>query len=246
MVAFALGVPWSFVVLPLTDTGNAALFALAMAGTYAIAGSAYGPMAAFIPQSSARGTATAERACPSTSRDWWAAQCRRSSPHPAGRLGSTRHRPDDGGRRAGQPGMHRPAARDQRRCTAKPVNVSLYNVKKDNKGENHEIQQVEALRQHRRGRHRSRGHPERWWTGARCRRTRRNCNDCAGPPGARGRCAGPRHSSSPRPRPTSGRALPLGRSSTGRPPRRAPASIPPPTSATRASRGLFTPRARKR
>ena len=50
MVAFALGVPWSFVVLPLTDTGNAALFALAMAGTYAIAGSAYGPMAAFIPE----------------------------------------------------------------------------------------------------------------------------------------------------------------------------------------------------
>jgi MFS family permease len=50
MVAFAIGVPWSFVVLPLTDTGNAALFALAMAGTYAIAGSAYGPMAAFIPE----------------------------------------------------------------------------------------------------------------------------------------------------------------------------------------------------
>jgi MFS family permease len=48
--AFAVGVPWSFIVLPLVDTGNVALFALAMGGTYAIAGSAYGPMAAFIPE----------------------------------------------------------------------------------------------------------------------------------------------------------------------------------------------------
>ncbi|HET7665761.1 MAG TPA: MFS transporter, partial [Mycobacterium sp.] len=50
MVAFAVGVPWSFVVLPLVDTGNAVLFAVAMAGTYAVAGTAYGPMAAFIPE----------------------------------------------------------------------------------------------------------------------------------------------------------------------------------------------------
>jgi metabolite-proton symporter len=50
MTAFAIGVPWSFVVLPLVDTGNAVLFALAIAGTYAIAGTAYGPMAAFIPE----------------------------------------------------------------------------------------------------------------------------------------------------------------------------------------------------
>ena len=50
MAAFAVGVPWSFIVLPLLDTGNAALFALAMAGTYAVAGAAYGPMAAFIPE----------------------------------------------------------------------------------------------------------------------------------------------------------------------------------------------------
>jgi MFS family permease len=50
MVAFAVGVPWSFVVLPLLDTGNAVLFALAMAGTYAVAATAYGPMAAFIPE----------------------------------------------------------------------------------------------------------------------------------------------------------------------------------------------------
>lgn len=50
MAALAFGVPWTFVVLPLIDTGNAALFALAMAGTYAVAASSYGPMAAFIPE----------------------------------------------------------------------------------------------------------------------------------------------------------------------------------------------------
>jgi MFS family permease len=50
MVALTVGVPWTFVVLPLIDTGNAALFALAMSGTYAVAASSYGPMAAFIPE----------------------------------------------------------------------------------------------------------------------------------------------------------------------------------------------------
>lgn len=50
MAALAVGVPWSFVVLPLIDTGNAAMFALAMSGTYAIAASSYGPMAAFVPE----------------------------------------------------------------------------------------------------------------------------------------------------------------------------------------------------
>jgi MFS family permease len=50
IVALSVGVPWTFVVLPLVDTGNAVLFALAMAGTYAVAASSYGPMAAFIPE----------------------------------------------------------------------------------------------------------------------------------------------------------------------------------------------------
>jgi MFS family permease len=50
IAALAVGVPWTFVVLPLIDTGNAALFALAMSGTYAVAASSYGPMAAFIPE----------------------------------------------------------------------------------------------------------------------------------------------------------------------------------------------------
>ena len=50
MAALAVGVPWAFVVVPLIDTGNAVLFALAMTGTYAVAASSYGPMAAFIPE----------------------------------------------------------------------------------------------------------------------------------------------------------------------------------------------------
>ena len=50
MAALAVGVPWAFVVLPMIDTGNGALFALAMSGTYAVAASSYGPMAAFIPE----------------------------------------------------------------------------------------------------------------------------------------------------------------------------------------------------
>ena len=50
IAALAAAVPWSFLVMPLIDTGNAALFALAMSGTYAIAASSYGPMAAFIPE----------------------------------------------------------------------------------------------------------------------------------------------------------------------------------------------------
>ncbi|MFI5509187.1 MFS transporter [Mycobacterium sp. NPDC051804] len=50
MAAFAVGVPWSFVVLPLLNTGSTLWFAVAIAGTFAVAGCAYGPMAAFIPE----------------------------------------------------------------------------------------------------------------------------------------------------------------------------------------------------
>ena len=42
--------PWAFVLIPLVDTGNPAWFAVAIAGTYAVAGSSYGPMGAFIPE----------------------------------------------------------------------------------------------------------------------------------------------------------------------------------------------------
>jgi MFS family permease len=50
MVAFAAGVPWSLAVIPLLGTGNAVWFAVAIAGTYAVAGTAYGPMASFVPE----------------------------------------------------------------------------------------------------------------------------------------------------------------------------------------------------
>jgi MFS family permease len=50
ITAFAVGIPWSFVVLPLLDTGSAVMFTLAIAGTYAVSATAYGPMAAFIPE----------------------------------------------------------------------------------------------------------------------------------------------------------------------------------------------------
>ena len=50
MAAFAVGVPWSFVMLPMVNTGSTLWFAVAIAGTFAVAGCAYGPMAAFIPE----------------------------------------------------------------------------------------------------------------------------------------------------------------------------------------------------
>jgi metabolite-proton symporter len=50
MIAFAAGAPWSFTVIPLLNTGDPVLFAVAIAGTFAIAGMSYGPMASFIPE----------------------------------------------------------------------------------------------------------------------------------------------------------------------------------------------------
>lgn len=47
---FAVGVPWSFAVIPLLDTGDPVLFALAIVVTYAIVGISYGPVAAFMPE----------------------------------------------------------------------------------------------------------------------------------------------------------------------------------------------------
>jgi hypothetical protein len=48
MVALAAGIPWAFALIPLVDSGNATWYAVAVAGTYAVAGSSYGPMGAFI------------------------------------------------------------------------------------------------------------------------------------------------------------------------------------------------------
>ena len=48
--AFAAGVPWAFVLFPLVDTGDTVWYTVAIVGTYAIAGAAYGPMGAFITE----------------------------------------------------------------------------------------------------------------------------------------------------------------------------------------------------
>lgn len=50
LAGFGLGLPWSFVVLPLLDTGSPGLFALGIAGTFGILGISYGPIASFIPE----------------------------------------------------------------------------------------------------------------------------------------------------------------------------------------------------
>jgi MFS family permease len=45
-----VALPWSFLVMPLLDTGSAALFGIAIAVTYVILGVVNGPLAAFIPE----------------------------------------------------------------------------------------------------------------------------------------------------------------------------------------------------
>jgi MFS family permease len=50
MSAWALGLPWTFAVIPLVNTGNPALFAVVICGIYAVAAVAYAPMASFIPE----------------------------------------------------------------------------------------------------------------------------------------------------------------------------------------------------
>jgi MFS family permease len=49
-VGWAACLPWSFVVIPLTDTGKPILYALAIVGMKAAAGISFGPTAAFIPE----------------------------------------------------------------------------------------------------------------------------------------------------------------------------------------------------
>lgn len=50
MIALAAGLPWAFVLIPMIDTAAAGWYLVAIVGTYAIAGAAYGPIGAFIPE----------------------------------------------------------------------------------------------------------------------------------------------------------------------------------------------------
>jgi MFS family permease len=50
LVGWSACVPWAFVVMPLMDTRNPVLYAVAIVGMHAIAGIGSGPTAAFIPE----------------------------------------------------------------------------------------------------------------------------------------------------------------------------------------------------
>jgi MFS family permease len=50
LVAWAGSLPWSFVVIPLVDTGNPVSYAVAVVGMYALHGISAGPTASFIPE----------------------------------------------------------------------------------------------------------------------------------------------------------------------------------------------------
>src|SRR5262249_51253121 len=50
LIGWAGCLPWSFVVIPLMDTRNPALYAAAVLGMFAIAGIGSGPPGAFIPE----------------------------------------------------------------------------------------------------------------------------------------------------------------------------------------------------
>jgi MFS family permease len=50
LVGFALSLPWSFVVVPLVDTGHSVVYAATMVTSTVIQGVAFGPLAAFIPE----------------------------------------------------------------------------------------------------------------------------------------------------------------------------------------------------
>jgi MFS family permease len=50
LLGVAAAVPWSLAVMPLVDTGEPVLYALAIVGTNVITGISYGPLASFIPE----------------------------------------------------------------------------------------------------------------------------------------------------------------------------------------------------
>lgn len=50
LCGFAVGVPWVFAVMPLIDTGDPALFGVAIVVSYAIVGVLIGPLSSFIPE----------------------------------------------------------------------------------------------------------------------------------------------------------------------------------------------------
>lgn len=50
LVCWSVGVPFSLVVMPLIDTGNVTLLAVAIAGLFAVDGAVFGPVTSFVPE----------------------------------------------------------------------------------------------------------------------------------------------------------------------------------------------------
>ena len=120
MVGFAAGVPWSFAVIPLLDTGQAVWFAVAIAVFLdAIAGTAYGPMASFVPENLRHPLPLQRRWAVSEpcGVDRWrsATSDRRAAD---GNLGRPGDRHDDGSHGASELRQYLPAARNQGRHLA--------------------------------------------------------------------------------------------------------------------------------
>lgn len=50
LTGFGVALPWSFLVMPMIDTGSPVLFAVAIGGTFCVFGISYGPIASFLPE----------------------------------------------------------------------------------------------------------------------------------------------------------------------------------------------------
>lgn len=50
LVCWALAVPWALLVMPMVDSGDVSLFAVAIAGLFAVDGAVFGPVSAFVPE----------------------------------------------------------------------------------------------------------------------------------------------------------------------------------------------------
>ncbi|PJE03644.1 MFS transporter [Mycobacterium sp.] len=50
LVCWAVGVPWALLVMPMVDSGDVTLFAVAIGGLFALDGAVFGPVTAFVPE----------------------------------------------------------------------------------------------------------------------------------------------------------------------------------------------------
>lgn len=50
LVCWSVGVPWALLVMPLIDSGSVTIFAVAIAGLFAVDGAVFGPVTSFVPE----------------------------------------------------------------------------------------------------------------------------------------------------------------------------------------------------